>query len=180
MSEQRRRNFTEKTVSIFNPMPSISTEEVVERAGLSDVMDRADEPFLLIWTYGAKIENIVLHSGDHMVLKESEAQEFLSSMSEQGACRVEDMDDAEELHNRTLEGLRRARDFWAFRGTRQLVNIRKNLEIGKDELDDYKVEHWRIYYNEALKDFCVDAIKDLTKKSEEPKRRVQTTKENVA
>ena len=173
-----RKNFSEKTVAVFNPLPAVTTQEVIKRAGLENELDAADEPFVFLWTYGygEERENLNISPGEPVILRENEAKMYMDDKAEEGCVVITDMNDPEEVRLESLRGLRRARDFWQFRGTKQLVNIRKNLEIGKEELEDYKVEHWRLYYNEALKDICKDEIEAITKKPEKTAKKVQTSR----
>jgi hypothetical protein len=159
----------EKIVYIHNPLPDLQDKEIIEKADI-EIEASIRPPFDIHWNYafGNDLEVVRLSVGEYMPLRQSEAAMFLRQFKEIGMVIVEDINDADELKKKTLEGLQTAQKFYADRGNKRLIELRKTHGLGKDEMEDYKYEHWVYYYNQAKADLIGDHIRSVRSGSVEP------------
>jgi hypothetical protein len=160
-----RRGFSEKTFRGANPLPPVTDAEVLKKAGL-DMLDAARKaPFDLDWSYapGPDHEYVVLHPGDHLVLRESETKDFLYLLGDLG-CAIYPTDcDAVARAEGELAGLKRAHGHYARQGKPRLIELRKTHGLTQEEMEDYRYDHWAYYYNQARADILEEAIKEKNK-----------------
>jgi hypothetical protein len=166
-----KRGFSEKNYCGANPLPDISDAEILERAGL-DVMEPKDMgPFTLDWKYapGPDREFARLKPGDYLILRESERQMFLTELADLGAVVYPHGADPFVKATAELKGLRRAMEHFGRQGNTRLIELRKTHGLTKEEMDDYKYDHWAYYYNQARADVLKEAVTKKTAEIEDLK-----------
>lgn len=167
-----RLGISDKSFFAFNPLPDVTDAEVLERAGLTDLVQESRvRPFHIAWNYGFGPDGEVvrLKPGDKVVLRKSEADMFAHQYADEGMVLLEDASDPEHVRQKSIEGVERAIRFYNLRGRRRLVEIRKNLQYSKEDMEDSKADHWVYYANEAKADILRDYLKQLRKPVRKPK-----------
>lgn len=151
MPTVRPRGVSEKIKYIFSPFPKISEEDLIKEAGLELIAPSKVPPFLVVWEYGGGFEKelVPLDSGDCVPLRESEAVEFMREYRNQGFVVLDDPNDPEEVLEKQIIGLRRAREYWRARGSTRIAFYRKARGLTKEEVDDMKSELHPWYLAEA-------------------------------
>lgn len=162
----RRRGLSEKSYYAFNPLPPTTDADLLERAGL-DLMDPVSPlPFAVSWKYGGTLESEVVRipPGDMIMLRgEIEVKDFAKAWTEQGMVILENPQDLKEVRAKTIAGLQKAVQFWAQRGAKKLVELRKLHGYSKEDMDDYKHDHWVYHINQAKADILAELLRELRK-----------------
>lgn len=160
----RKRGISEKSFYAFNPLPAITDADVLARAGLDELMTAvAPLPFHFSWKYGGTNETeIVQYPPQEMsLLRQSECADFVKRFAEEGLVILEDPNDTKEVKTKTIEGLVKALAFWTSRGKKKLVELRKLHGYSREDMEDYRYDHWVYYANQAKADFISDSLKVL-------------------
>lgn len=151
----RSRGISEKVVFAYNPLPKIREAELLESAGLSDLMQPSKRyPFEFVWKYGSglQMETVELQPGDFLPLRESEAKEFerATNAFELGLCIVFVADanhaDTKKL---ALQALSRAQRFYYDAGYKQLLEQRKRHSFTEAEMLEQRARYHPYYLNRA-------------------------------
>lgn len=162
----RRRGLSEKTFFAYNPLPLTTDADVLKRAGLDDLMEPANPlPFHITWPYGGTLEKetVRLPPQEYFMLRESECADFVKAFGEQGMVILEDPDDPKEIKAKSLAGLQKALTYWNRIGAKRLVELRKTHGFSKEEMGDFRAEHWIYYSNQAKAEFVAEEMKRLRK-----------------
>ena len=160
----RKRGLSEKSFYAFNPLPAITDADVLKRAGLDELMTPVRvAPFHVSWKYGGvnETEIVQIPPQEMFLLRESECKDFTKRFAEEGMVLLEDPNDAKEVRLKSISGLQRALTFWSERGKKKLVELRKLHGYSREDMDDYRFDHWVYYANQAKADFISDALKVL-------------------
>jgi hypothetical protein len=159
-----RRGISEKSVFVYNPLPTTSDAELLVAAGIDELTQPAHRsPFMLEWQYsaGLEYEYIELKPGERRVLRESDATEWLRELEEQGGV-VHDLDATpEQIRALSIAALQKAAKFFSERGSRRLPEVRKKLGMTSDEMEEAKYEHWAYHLNGAKERAIIDHLKTL-------------------
>lgn len=162
----RRRGLSEKSYYAFNPLPPTTDADLLERAGL-DLMDPVSPlPFAVSWKYGGTLESEVVRipPGDMVMLRGGiEVRDFEKAWSEFGLVVLENPQDLKEVRAKTIAGLQKAVQFWSQRGAKKLVELRKLHGYSKEDMEDYKHDHWIYYINQAKADVLAELLRELRK-----------------
>lgn len=146
------RGMNEETLVAFNACPVVTDEEILEEAGLPDRVHSEVDPFRIQFQFGGSTEREVvwIDAQDHMLLRRTEANAYLSENGHYGAVLIpREASDVERL-TLVLEGLRKAHEYFQSRGAPQLVKYRAThgLDAEGMELQRYGVI-WPYHYNAA-------------------------------
>jgi hypothetical protein len=157
-----RRGFSEKNYRGANPLPEVTDAQVLKRAGLDMTEPKDMSPFVLDWIFapGPDREFVRLNPGDHVVLRQSECPMFREEFKDIGgavyAVDATDLEVAEE----EAKAIDRAMKHYARQGNVRLVDIRKKHGLTREEMEDFKYDHWAYYYNQARADILKEALKE--------------------
>jgi hypothetical protein len=170
---RRTRGISEKVFHIYNPLPDVDDQEILDRAGLELMEPAKKSQFTCHWQYsgGAEQEWIHLNPGEFLLLRESEVKEFMKENREHGMVVVDDPSDPESIKAASIKGLTAALKFFKDRGKVRLVDVRKTHGFTKEEMEENKHDHWAYYYNQAKADIIADVLKGLRAK---PKAKVKS------
>lgn len=155
---------TGKTVFVYNPLPAITDEAVLRRAGLLELTVPAERlPLIREWQYsaGSERENLVLNPGQRVALQEMYAVWLLKELREQGVVSHEMDADETAIRKAALEGFQKAIRFHAERGAKRLTDIRKRLGYSLEEMIEHKHEHYSFYHNQAIADMLREEMVKL-------------------
>lgn len=157
----KRRGFSEQTIHLINPLPKADAKEIIAVVATKwpDFVEACrpiQDPFsfLIEYSSGEEGEKMFLHPGMSHPFRASEAKTFLQvHMTEQGLVSIGDdeMDDPLKVIDVCIRGLTRARAFWDARGSQQVLKVRQNMGISKDDAPDHAATLWPYYFNEARK-----------------------------
>ena len=166
-----KRGISEKVNHIYNPLPDVSDEEILERAGLDLIEPAKRSQWICDWKYSAGQDGEWIHlgPGEFLMLRESEVRDFMRENREMGMVVVDDPTDPESVRKATLAGLTAALKFFRDRGKVRLLDVRKTHGFTQEEMEENKHDHWAYYYNQAKADIISDVLKDLRKKQKSGK-----------
>ena len=159
-----RRGISEKVFHAFNPMPDVTEERLIKLANLPLIEPSRRAPFDVLWKYagGLDQERITLSPGETLVLRETEAQQFLTEFKELGMVVVEDVNDKDEVRRKRAEGLQKALTFYSDRGMKRVTEWRKTHGHSKEDLDDFKYSDlWVYYLNQAKADVVAEELQEV-------------------
>lgn len=181
-----KRGFSEPTYHGVNPLPAVTDDEVLTKAGL-DLTTRARRlPFTIDWKhdFGENYEFIRLEPGDSVILRQSEIQGFKDMVGELGVAVFRIGCSPVEKAEAELEALRIAMNKYTEQGRVRLTAIKKTHGFSDQDMEDHKYDHWAYYYNQAKADILRDAVKAKQKEIAELKAKEKKfndpTAENVA
>jgi hypothetical protein len=159
----RKRGFSEQTFLATNPMPDVTDAEVLKRAELDMIEPKERSPFMMDWKYapGPDSEYVSLAPGDSVIIRKSECAEFLTEFGEMGGVVIPTAASELEILQAKAQGLVSAVKKYAEQGKTRLVEIRKGKGLTKEDMDDYKYDHWAYYYNQARSEICAEHLKAL-------------------
>jgi hypothetical protein len=161
-----KRGFSEKVFHGVNAMPDTSDADILKRAKLDMIEPGKRKPFTLDWRFapGPDSEFVSLAPGDFCLLRESECHFFLEEFRDIGG--VVYPVDATDLEKATavVDGMRRAMKHFNDQGSVRLVDLRKKHGLTKEEMEDFKYDHWAYYYNQARADVLKDAVAKQVKR----------------
>lgn len=171
-----RRGISEKRIYAYNPLPMVTEAELCERAGLMIRADADRSFFDFKWRWGTGIDKewIFIRVGDEPIeLRESESRSLQRDLSEMGVVLLETpvthKNHAEECHAKSLDGLRRAYDYWHNIGEKRIAKTMMKAGITRDQLDTFKQSEW-IHFRNA------EAAKEVMKEMERLKSEQKAAK----
>jgi hypothetical protein len=65
-----------------------------------------------------------------------------------------------EVAEEEAKAIDRAMKHYARQGNVRLVDIRKKHGLTREEMEDFKYDHWAYYYNQARADILKEALKE--------------------
>src|SRR5574338_1535131 len=155
-----RRKITERNVTLHNPCPKgMSEVDVWDEVGIFEPSAREDVPAFRVdyrWAPGdaSEEEAIRLDPGDSIEVRSTEGRMIFQALSDRGVVVLED---GEELTvEKTLQALNRAKNFFAERGARQIVNFQRTHGLSEEEM---KVQKGRVapYFYNKEREKLIDA-----------------------
>lgn len=155
------RHFSDKIVYGYNPLPDVTDEEIVKRAGVRIRTVENVHPFNFNWVLqGAEPgerESVDMIPGisPYVPLRgEAEKNMFIRKWGPKGGVIIDDPADKEEVKKAALQGLMKAEKFYRDRGQIRADDYQNRHALADTMMERRKGELWAWYYNEA----CADII----------------------
>lgn len=160
----------EKVKYALNPLPDISSADVLKRADLPRRQATKDHPFAFHWKVGSQEDTQFFHiePGDEPIALrgKEEWMVFENQWAEWGGVAVEDPEDEVEVYHARVDALRRAVESWNAVGVERADAYQITQGLTDEQMQRQRGQIWRWYYNQVLADVCGEELDKLLEAGE--------------
>lgn len=169
-----RVNITAKNLFLYNPLPTISEADVFERAQ-SVYQGREGVPAFLITHHYAPGDDeretiLEFNPQEGMYVRPEDAPLILGVRHFEGMVLVDNPDDEKELLAKSIEGIRKAIEFYRERGARIVTRQQVRLNLTQAQIDHERAVLDPHYVNEEKAKILTEFLNSLTAKKPPTKR----------